>query len=117
MIEIKLKRDYMVVKETLERIGIANRKTKVITPSCYIIFKDNKYYISHFKYLLSDNTEKTIPQKDIDRQNAICTMLQNWNSISIVNEENVYQKELKEKIFVLTYDKKSEYKISHKVKI
>lgn len=116
MIEIKLKRDFAVVKETLERIGIANRKIKVITPSCYIIFEDNKYYIAHFKELLSNNSEKIIPQKDIDRRNAVATMLQNWNSVEIIDQD-VYQVVLKEKIFVLSYDEKSEYTINNKIKV
>lgn len=118
MVEIRLIRKYLVVKETLERIGIANRETKVITPSCYIIYDDDdKYYITHFKNLLAKNSNKPIPQKDIDRQNAICTMLQNWGSIEIVNEEGIYQEELKEKIFVLKYDEKQNYQINHKIKI
>lgn len=117
MIEIRLKKNFSVIKETLERIGIANRQTKVITPSCYIIQKDDKIYITHFKCLLVDNENKPIPQKDINRQNAICSMLQNWNSIEIVDEENVYQEELLEKIFVLKFEEKSEYFINHKVKV
>lgn len=117
MVEIKLVKNFMVIKETLERIGIANRQTKVITPSCYIIRKDDKIYITHFKYLLADNDDISIPQKDIDRQNAICSMLQNWNSIEIVDEENVYQEDLLEKIFVLKFDEKANYFINHKVKI
>ena len=117
MVEIELKRDFNVVRETLERMGIANRHTKVITPSCYLISKDKKYFITHFKYLLSDNTDKPIPQQDIDRQNSIISMLANWDSISIVNETGVYQEELMEKIFVLKYSEKAEYIISHKVKI
>lgn len=117
MIEIKLKRDFAVIRETLERIGIANRKTQILTPSCYVIFKDQKYFIAHFKELLSNNDEIIIPQKDIDRQHAICSMLQNWESISIVDEKTIYQKELKEKIFVLPYSEKKNYKINHKVRI
>lgn len=116
MIEIKLKRDYAVIKETLERIGIYNRKTKILTPSCYIIFKNNKYYIAHFKELLSNNNMKTIPQKDIYRRNAVATMLSNWNSIELV-DSHVYQEELKEKIFVLSYEKKQNCEVIHKVKI
>lgn len=116
MIEIKLKRDFAVIRETLERIGIANRKTQVLTPSCYIIIKDQKYFIAHFKELLSNNDKIIIPQKDINRLHAICSMLQNWESISIVNEKNVYQKNLLEKIFVLPHSEKKNYKINHKVR-
>jgi hypothetical protein len=50
-VEVKLVSDFLVIKETLERIGIANRKTQVITPSVYILHKQGKYYIIHFKEL------------------------------------------------------------------
>lgn len=114
---VELKKDFLVVKETLERIGICNKQKKVITPSCYILHKDGKYYIIHFKYLLAmDGFRKEIDEKDVLRQNAIATLLQNWGMINICDAD-VYQENLKEKIFVLPYCEKLNYKISHKYKM
>ena len=116
-IRVKLNWDFLVVKETLERIGICNKNTKVITPSCYILHKQGNYYIIHFKYLLAmDGFKKDIEERDILRQNAIATLLQNWGMVEIMDKD-VYQEELKEKIFVLPFKEKSEYVVNHKYKI
>jgi len=115
-VEVKLKADFLVIKETLERIGICNKRTKVITPSAYILHKNGKYYIIHFKGLLAlDGFREAIDQKDVDRQNAIVTLLKNWNMIDIVGDDSgVYQKELKEKVFVLKHSEKRHYTTNHK---
>ena len=111
---IKLKSDFNIIKETLERIGICNQETKVITPSAYILHKRGKYYIIHFKCLLAmDGYKKEIDEKDILRQNAIATLLQNWGMVEIC-EEGIFQEPLKEKIFVLPYKVKASYRINHK---
>lgn len=117
MVEIKLIKDFLLVKETLERIGIANQKTKVLTPSCYLIFKNKKYYIAHFKTLIADKKNKNlIGEQDINRRDSIISMLKNWGMIEIL-EDDIYQEVLKEKIFVLTHDKKKDYTINHKYEI
>lgn len=114
MIEVTLLKEFVLIKETLERIGIANIKRKVITPTCYLIFENGKYYISHFKLLLSkEKNNELISEKDINRQNAIISMLKNWNMIDII-DDSIYQEPLKEKIFVLSFKNKNDYKINHK---
>lgn len=116
-VEIKLIADFLVIKETLERIGIANRKTKIITPSVYILHKQGNYYIIHFKELLAlDGFKRNINDTDISRRNAIISLLVNWDMVSI-EEEGVYQTELEEQIFVLPYSEKVNYKINHKYRI
>ena len=116
-VEVKLISDFLVIKETLERIGIANRKTKVITPSVYILHKQGIYYIIHFKELLAlDGFKRDINETDISRRNAIISLLANWNMLSI-EEEGIYQEELEEQIFVLPHAEKLEYKINHKYRI
>ena len=116
-VPIKLKVDFLVVKETLERIGIANKQTKVITPSCYIFHKRGNYYLTHFKYLLAmDGFKKDIDERDILRQNAIASLLSNWGMVEIL-DENIYQNPLREKIFVLPYCEKQLYTVNHKYKI
>ncbi len=116
-VEVKLETDFLVIKETLERIGIANRKTKVITPSVYILHKQGNYYIIHFKELLAlDGFKRNISESDINRRNAIISLLFNWDMVDIV-EDGIYQRELEEQIFVLPYSEKRDYKINHKYKI
>jgi len=116
-VEVKLLSDFLVIKETLERIGIANRKTKIITPSVYILHKQGNYYIIHFKELLAlDGFKRNINETDISRRNAIISLLANWGMVSI-EEEGVYQEELEEQIFVLPYAEKTNYKINHKYRI
>ena len=116
-VRVKLNVDFLVVKETLERIGICNKSTKIITPSVYILHRKGEYYIIHFKYLLAlDGFKKEIDERDILRQNAIATLLQNWGMIEILDKD-VYQSELKEQIFVLPYKDKEKYKINHKYKM
>lgn len=114
---VRLLVDFLVVKETLERIGICNKNTKVITPSAYILHRKGEYYIIHFKYLLAlDGFKKDIDERDILRQNAIATLLHNWGMVEILDQD-VYQEELKEQIFVLPYKDKRDYKINHKYKM
>ena len=116
-VEVKLVSDFLIIKETLERIGIANRKTHVITPSVYILHKQGTYYIIHFKELLAlDGFKRDINETDISRRNAIISLLSNWGMISIV-EDSIYQPELEEQIFVLPYAEKRMYKINHKYRI
>ena len=116
-VEVKLISDFLVIKETLERIGIANRKTHVITPSVYILHKQGKYFIIHFKELLAmDGFKREINDTDLCRRDAIASLLSNWGMISI-EEDGVYQAELEEQIFVLPYIEKKDYKINHKYRI
>lgn len=116
-VEVSLISDFLVIKETLERIGIANRKTKVITPSVYILHKQGDYFIIHFKELLAlDGFKRNINETDICRRNAIISLLFNWGMIKI-DEKGIYQKELLEQIFVLPYSEKANYKINHKYRI
>lgn len=116
-IEVKLVSDFLVIKETLERIGIANRKTHVITPSVYILHKQGNYYIIHFKELLAlDGFKRNINETDLCRRNAIISLLTNWGMITI-EEEGIYQEILEEQIFVLPYSEKASYKINHKYRI
>lgn len=116
-VEIKLLSDFLVVKETLERIGIANRKTRVITPSVYILHKQGKYYIIHFKELLAlDGFKHNINETDVSRRDAIASLLSNWGMVEIL-DDGVYQEDLAEQIFVLPFAEKQNYTINHKYRI
>lgn len=87
MIEINLPpENFLKVKETLTRMGIASNAKKTLYQSCHILHKDNKYYIVHFKEMFKlDGKIIDIPQEDYERTESIANMLQSWNLLSIVN--------------------------------
>ena len=88
MIEVVLKDqdDFLKVRETLTRIGIASRKDKVLYQSCHILHKQGKYYIVHFKELFAlDGKPANFDQADIGRRNTIANLLSDWGLIKLVD--------------------------------
>jgi hypothetical protein len=114
---VKLKEDFSVVRETLERIGIINKKTKVFSPSCYCVESENGFYkIVHFKELLGLSGRDTdFDEIDRVRTKTIAYLLKNWNLVEIVNSKEV-DEILSEKIYVLKHSEKKNYTIRHKFK-
>ena len=87
MVEVKLKEDddFLKVKETLTRIGIASRKEKKLFQSCHILHKQGKYYIVHFKELFAlDGKPTNISENDIERRNTIANLLHEWELVKLV---------------------------------
>ena len=87
MLEVTLKEpdDFLKVRETLSRIGVASRKEKNLYQSCHILHKQGKYYIVHFKELFAlDGKETNISENDIGRRNRISSLLKDWGLIDIV---------------------------------
>ena len=88
MIEVKLKEpdDFLKVRETLTRIGIASRKEKTLFQSCHILHKQGKYYIVHFKELFAlDGKPTNLSDNDIARRNTISNLLAEWGLLSLVD--------------------------------
>ena len=88
MLEVTIKQpdDFLKVRETLTRIGVASRKDKTLFQSCHILHKQGKYYITHFKELFAlDGKTSTLSENDIQRRNTIALLLQDWNLIDVVN--------------------------------
>ena len=88
MIEVVLKDqdDFLKVRETLTRIGIASRKDKVLYQSCHILHKQGKYYIVHFKELFAlDGKPANFDQADVGRRNTIANLLSDWGLIKLVD--------------------------------
>ena len=80
--------DFLKIKETLTRIGISSRKEKKLYQSCHILHKRGKYAILHFKELLSlDGLETNLSDNDIARRNTIVNLLEEWELLDIVNED------------------------------
>jgi len=90
MLEISFKEndDFLKIRETLTRIGVASRKDKTLYQSCHILHKRGKYYLVHFKELFAlDGKESTITENDLARRNAIARLLDEWDLLSILDEE------------------------------
>lgn len=115
-IEVVLKEHFSVVRESLDRIGIASKEKKILNPSCYLLHKRGKYYIIHFKNLLTmDGKETNYSEEDDLRQISIARLLEDWGLVEIVDtrpmpEENVF-------VFVLPFKQKKDWQILHKYSI
>lgn len=89
-VELKQDQDFLKVKETLTRIGVASRKTKTLFQSCHILHKRGKYYICHFKELfLLDGKNSNLSEQDITRRNAIVDALQSWGLLKVVDPKQI----------------------------
>jgi len=89
-VEVTLKEqdDFLKVRETLTRIGVASRKEKMLYQSCHILHKKGQYYIVHFKELFAlDGKPSNISDNDIERRNAIAKLLEEWGLVKIVNPD------------------------------
>ena len=90
LLEVKLKAedDFLKVRETLTRIGVASRKEKKLYQSCHILHKKGKYYIVHFKELFAlDGKSTDFDENDLGRRNTIANLLSEWGLIEVVNIE------------------------------
>ena len=120
MLEVTIKQpdDFLKVRETLTRIGVASRKDKTLFQSCHILHKQGKYYITHFKELLAlDGKNSTLTENDIQRRNTIALLLQDWNLIEVVNTSLVENKAPLSQIKVLPFKEKSEWNMVAKYNI
>ena len=89
MLEVALKEphDFLKIRETLSRIGVASRKEKKLYQSCHILHKQGKYYIVHFKELFAlDGKNTNLSENDISRRNRIATLLADWGLVEISAE-------------------------------
>ena len=112
MLEVTIKQpdDFLKVRETLTRIGVASRKDKTLFQSCHILHKQGKYFIVHFKELFAlDGKKATLTQNDIQRRNTIAVLLQDWNLISVVKKEAAEDKAPLSQIKVLPFKEKKEW--------
>ena len=94
MLEVQLKEpdDFLKVRETLTRIGVASRKDKKLFQSCHILHKQGRYFIVHFKELFAlDGKPSNFSENDEARRNAIATLLEEWNLLKIVRKAIVEQ--------------------------
>ena len=120
MIEITLNEpdDFLKVRETLTRIGVASRKEKKIYQSCHILHKQGRYYIVHFKELFAlDGKHANLTQNDVQRRNRIIQLLSDWGLITIMNVSKITDIAPLNKIKVLAYKEKHEWILETKYNI
>ena len=120
MLEVTLNEpdDFLKVKETLTRIGIASRKDKKLYQSCHILHKQGRYFITHFKELfLLDGNKSTLELSDIQRRNTIATLLSDWGLLTIVKKEAVRDVAPLRQIKVLPFREKDEWELCPKYNI
>jgi len=120
MLEVTIKQpdDFLKVRETLTRIGVASRKDKTLFQSCHILHKQGKYYIVHFKELFAlDGKTATLSENDIQRRNTIAILLQDWALIDIVKKEAAENKAPLSQIKVLPFKEKKDWILSAKYNI
>jgi len=92
LVEIKLKEedDFLKVRETLTRIGVASKKDRVLYQSCHILHKKGLYYLVHFKELFAlDGKETDLSENDLARRNAIAKLLEDWGLVTVVNKDQI----------------------------
>ena len=120
MIEIKLNEpdDFLKVRETLTRIGVASRKEKKLYQSCHILHKQGKYYIVHFKELFAlDGKYANLTINDVQRRNRITKLLADWGLITVNNEDSIFDIAPLNQIKVLPYREKNEWTLEQKYNI
>ena len=120
MIEITLNEpdDFLKVRETLTRIGVASRKQKKNYQSCHILHKQGRYYIVHFKELFAlDGKHANLTQNDVQRRNRIIQLLSDWGLITIMNVSKITDIAPLNQIKVLAYKEKHEWILETKYNI
>ena len=120
MLEVTIKQpdDFLKIRETLTRIGVASRKDKTLFQSCHILHKQGKYYITHFKELFAlDGKRATLSSNDIQRRNTIALLLQDWSLINVVDLVKAEDKAPLSQIKVLPFKDKKEWNLTAKYNI
>ncbi len=120
MLEVSLNEpdDFLKIRETLTRIGVASRKDQKLFQSCHILHKQGRYFIVHFKELfLLDGKPSNLIENDLERRNTISTLLSDWGLVTILNEEVAQVCAPLRQIKVIPYKEKSQWELCPKYNI
>lgn len=121
MVEVTIdeKDDFLKVRETLTRIGVASKKEKILYQSCHILHKQGKYYIVHFKELFSlDGKPTDLTENDIARRNTVTNLLEDWELIKIVRKEQTLEPIVSlSQIKILSHKEKTDWQLIPKYNI
>ena len=120
MLEVTLNEpdDFLKVRETLTRIGVASRKDQKLYQSCHILHKQGRYFIVHFKELfLLDGKKSNLEENDIARRNTIATLMSDWGLVTIENKEKAEPLAALRQIKIISYKDKDKWELCPKYNI
>ena len=120
MLEVKIKEpdDFLKIRETLTRIGVASRKERKIYQSCHILHKQGRYFIVHFKELFAlDGKHANLTVNDVQRRNRIIQLLVDWGLVEILNADKIQDIAPLNQIKVLSYKDKGDWVLETKYNI
>jgi hypothetical protein len=110
--------DFLKVRETLTRIGVASRKDKILYQSCHILHKQGKYYIVHFKELFAlDGKQADLSDNDLERRNTIAKLLSDWGLVKIIDSTKFTELAPLSQIKVIAHKDKHEWDLQTKYNI
>jgi hypothetical protein len=110
--------DFLKVRETLSRIGVASRKDKILYQSCHILHKQGRYFIVHFKELFAlDGKQADLTDNDIERRNTIAKLLSDWGLVKILDKEACVNTAPLSQIKVLSFREKDDWTLQSKYNI
>jgi len=113
-IHIKLldKEDFMVVRETLSRIGVSPKGKKVLYQSCHLIHKNGVYILAHFKELFAlDGLPSNVSEEDIKRRNAIAQLLEDWELLEIIDKDKIKDRLPINALKIIRYSEKDDWEL------
>jgi hypothetical protein len=119
-LEVKLAQpdDFLKVRETLTRIGVASRRSNILFQSCHILHKQGHYFIVHFKELFAlDGKQADLSKNDIQRRNSIAKLLADWGLVTIINQDKYTDQAPLSQIKILNYDEKNQWNLQAKYNI
>lgn len=120
MVEVQLSQpdDFLKIRETLSRIGIASKKDKKLYQSCHILHKQGRYFIVHFKELFGlDGKQTNFSEEDQSRRNTIVKLLNDWGLVKVLSEEKIVDQAPLSQIKVIAFKEKSEWILETKYNI
>ena len=120
MLEVSLNEpdDFLKIRETLTRIGVASRKDQKLFQSCHILHKQGRYFIVHFKELfLLDGKPSNLIENDLERRNTIATLLSDWGLVTILNKEVAQDCAPLRQIKIIPYKEKTQWELCPKYNI
>jgi hypothetical protein len=110
--------DFLKVRETLSRIGVASRKDQILYQSCHILHKQGRYFIVHFKELFAlDGKAAAFSDNDLQRRNAIAHLLEGWGLVKIVNPSENEDKASLNQIKIISFKEKNDWQLVQKYNI
>lgn len=110
--------DFLKVRETLTRIGVASRKDKILYQSCHILHKQGRYYIVHFKELFAlDGKQSDITDNDLQRRNTIAKLLDDWGLVKVIDNSLIIDQAPLSQIKVISYKDKDNWELQAKYNI